>query len=677
MSSGGETGTESASDALASKAVIELIMAFDQRIAHTSFPEIARGALAFLAEQKEIARASVALLMGDKGPFRIFDSTGEIRGVESGALVPAAETSLWAVVERGESIYRRHLDDRPNRNPVDKALFSAGFHSTFSTPLFCAGRCIGTLNAAATSADGLGPVTRRLIELLAPRLAFGIHASIIHDQLRESEARFRDVFATVGDGILVADIGTRRLVMANPAICKLLGRSPDELLGSTIDLIHPPEQFDEVLRTFVAMLEGRIDHALGIPMLRSDGTVVSVDVTARSTTLSGQPCMVGAFRDASARREREQEQVQMQKLESIRTLAAGIAHDFNNLLTGLVGNMSLVQAHVEEGSEAREWLAEAQRAAVRATGLTRQLLTFARGGAPIRRAIDVVPVVRDSANLACAGTNVCCTFQLTEQKIIVLGDDGQLAQVVQNLVRNAVDAMPGGGTVEIRARVDSRGTEQRSPEVCIEVVDHGVGIRPEVLDRIFVPFFTTKSGGSGLGLAVAYSVVQSHGGRINVSSVPGNGTTFQVFLPLTEHAAPSEPTDVTAKAGQGRILIMDDQDVVRRVAERILMQAGYTTHAVANGSEAVDAYRKAWAGNARFDAAILDLTVPGAMGGREAAAIILAVDPKARLIVSSGYSDEAEMSAHAEHGFQAVLPKPYNATQLLSTVGSLLRPDNG
>jgi len=206
-------------------------------------------------------------------------------------------------------------------------------------------------------------------------------------------------------------------------------------------------------------------------------------------------------------------------------------------------------------------------------------------------------------------------------------------------------------------------------------VDHGEGIAPELLDRIFVPFFTTKSSGSGLGLAVAYSVVQSHGGRINVSSVRGTGTTFQVFLPLTEQAAAVEGTATSSHVGHGHILIMDDQAVVRRVAERILEQAGYTTHATTNGSEAALAYREALQNNKRFDAAILDLTVPGAMGGREAAALILAADPKAKLVVSSGYSDEAVMSEHAQHGFRAVLPKPYNATQLLSTVASVLQPD--
>jgi PAS domain S-box-containing protein len=551
---------------------------------------------------------------------------------------------------------------------------AAGLRSTFSAPLMCGGRCLGTLNAGATEIDGISVVTRRVIELLAPRLAFAIHAGIAHDQLCESEARFRDVFATVGDGILVAEISSRKLLMANPAIAKLLGRTSEELVGMTIDAIHPADHLDEIVELFVTMAEGHHDHALDIRMLRADGTVVFADVAARTTTLSGRPCVVGVFRDASSRRAREQEQVQLQKLESIRTLAAGIAHDFNNLLTGLVGNMSLVQPHLDRGGEAWEWLEEARRAAMRATGLTRQLLTFAKGGSPIRQVTDIVSIVRESANLACAGTNVRCAFELPEGRVMVLGDDGQLAQVVHNLARNAVDAMPGGGTVRIKVTVSPPSQGGKGREVCISVVDHGEGIAPDMLDRIFVPFFTTKSSGSGLGLAVAYSVVQTHGGRINVSSSRGVGTTFQILLPITDEVTPDKDLVPAHEAGRGRVLVMDDQAIVRKVAERILAQAGYSTHAVANGDEAIVAYREAMDKGQRFDVSLLDLTVPGAMGGREAARGILAIDPTARMVVSSGYSDDAVMSDYAQHGFRAVLPKPYNATQLLTAMANLLRP---
>jgi PAS domain S-box-containing protein len=665
---------DSAGDGAFSSQVIELITEFDQRIAHLSFAEIARGALTFMAERMGIARASVALLENDGRTFRIFDSTREVHGVESGKTVPFASASLGATAERRESIYRANIDDWSHENAVDKALSAAGLCSTFSAPLLCGGRCLGTLNAAAIEIDGISLLTRRAIEFLAPRLAFAIHAGITYDQLRESEARFRDVFSTVGDGLLVADVSTRKLLMANPSIARLLGRTPEELVGMSIAAIHPADHLEEIVGIFVAMADGRLDHALDIRMIRADGTLFFADVAARSTTLSGRPCVVGVFRDASSRREREQEQFQIQRLEAIRTLAAGIAHDFNNLLTGLVGNMSLVQPYLDRGSEAWDYLDEARRAAMRATALTRQLLTFAKGGAPVRQVTDIVPIVRDSANLACAGTNVRCAFELPESRVMVLGDEGQLAQVVQNLARNAVDAMPAGGTVRIKITVSPPSQVGKGCEVCVEVADHGEGIAPDLLGRIFTPFFTTKSSGSGLGLAVAYSVVQTHGGRINVSSSRGVGTTFQVLLPMTDEVAPEADPAPPHETGRGRVLVMDDQAIVRNLAEHILAHAGHSTCAVANGDEAIVAYREAMARGQRFDVAILDLTVPGAMGGREAARGILAIDPAAQMVVSSGYSDDAVMSDYAQHGFRAVLPKPYTATQLLATMAKLLRP---
>jgi PAS domain S-box-containing protein len=650
--------------------VIDLIAEFDQRVAHLSFQEIASGALAFMGQRMLLTRASVALLNDDHSNFRIFDSTLEIKGAQSGTLIPLNSATLAETVERGQSVYRADLRQSPIENAVDRALAEAGLRATFSTPLVCAGHCIGTLNAASTEVDGITSITRRIIELLAPRLAFAIHVATTHDQLRESEKRFRDVFSTVGDGILVAETETRTLVMANPAIGRMLGRTPEDLVGLSINAIHPKSHLDEIVGTFVAMVEGRIAHALDIRMLRADGSVVFADVAARSTKLSGRPCVVGVFRDASSRRGREHEQVNLQKLESIRTLAAGIAHDFNNLLTGLVGHMSLVQPHLDRDSEAWSSMEEAQRAAARAAGLTRQLLTFAKGGAPVRQVTDLVSIVRDSAGLACAGTNVRCVFRFPERKVTVLGDEGQLAQVVQNLVRNAVEAMPQGGTVSLditEAAATQTGTVR---EARIEVSDHGPGIAPEIVDQIFVPFFTTKATGSGLGLAVAYSVVQSHGGRIEVSSRPGSGTTFQVFLPTIEVASAKLPSSSQVRA-QARVLIMDDQAIVRQVAERALARSGCSTHSVADGTEAIAAYRRALQDGQPFDVAILDLTVPGGMGGREAALEILAIDPRARLVVSSGYSDDAVMSNFRQHGFVDVLPKPYNAGQLVAMVARI------
>jgi PAS domain S-box-containing protein len=654
--------------------VIGLIAEFDQQISHLSFAEVARGTLSFVGKRLGVARASVALLQADGEHFLLFDSTMEVQGVESGKLIPFDSASLGATVERRASIYRPDIRQGTTPNAADTALLAAGLCCTHSVPLLAAGRCIGTMNAAVRTVDGISAVTRQVLQLLAPRLAFAIHVGIAHERLTESEARFRDVFTTVGDGIAVANVATRRLVMVNRSLCTMLGRSEEELLRLTIDAIHPADRLDEVLATFTAMVEGRMDHALEIPILHANGTVLQVDVAARRTSLGGQTCVVGVFRNATMRRQREQEQVQFQKLESIRTLAAGIAHDFNNLLTGLIGNMSLVRSHLARDSEPWELLDEAQRAAFRATALTRQLLTFAKGGSPVRKPTDILQVVRDSANLACSGTNVQCEFELPNQPVHVMGDEGQLAQVIQNVVRNAVEAMPQGGTVRIAICVEPASEVGKGEEVRIELRDHGVGIDPSVMDRVFSPFFTTKANGSGLGLAVAYSIVQSHSGKIRVSSQVGVGTTFLIHLPIGHAAMPSGVTvDSATDRASGRVLIMDDQDVVCRFAERALRGAGYQAYAVPDGAAAIAACRAAAAGGQRFDVIILDLTVPGGMGGREAGAAILAIDPAAKLIVSSGYSEDDVMSDHANHGFQAVLPKPYSASQLIALVEQLVR----
>jgi PAS domain S-box-containing protein len=649
--------------------VIGLIADFDRHTSHLSFAEIAKGALAFMADRLHIGRASIALLRPEGDGFRVYDATVDVQGVESGTIVPHGSGTLSETVEQKRAIYRADSRDWPAKNAVDEALIAHGFLSSFTVPLVSGGRCTGTLNAVATRVDGIDLATRQTIELVAPRLAYAFEMGIALDALAESEARFRDVFETVGDGIVVADVSNRKVVMMNSPMCALLGRSPAELPGLTINSIHPSDRIDDVVATFEAMVRGERDHAMEIPMLRADGTVFLADVSARSTVISNKRCVVAVFRDATERRRREDEQLHLQKLESIRTLAAGIAHDFNNLLTGLIGNISLAQMSLADSHEARPLLDEAQRAATRATALTRRLLTFAKGGTPLRRCMNIVQVVRDSANLAASGSNVSCQFDLPDQALAVMADEGQLAQVFQNLVRNGVEAMPRGGTVRVQL---SRQTGNDGDEICIAVTDQGPGIAPELLDKIFLPFFSTKERGSGLGLAVAYSIIQNHGGRIQVSSALGVGTTFRVSLPEIGIGQDSASPPRAKPQETGRVLVMDDEAAVLRLAERALRDAGYATKVVSNGSDAVEVYRMLFADGQRFDAAVLDLTVRGGMGGKEAAEHILAIDPAARLMVSSGYSEDSVMAEYRRHGFSAVLPKPYTAQQLCEAVQGMI-----
>ena len=652
--------------------IIALIAEFDQCVAHHSFSEVVQGAFDFLVNRIGIPRASVALIESDGSTFRMFDSTVEVRGLESGQILPHDSGSLGLTFDRRCAVYIDDIRNLPTADAVFAALVEAGFYSTYTVPLTWGENCIGTLNAGVPSVDGIAPGVRQLMDLLAPRLAFAMHMGITRDALAESEARNRDVFEAVREGILVADGSSRKLVMVNPALCEMLGYSAEALLGMTVMDVHPAEQFDRTFANLDAVSRGQIDQAADIPMLRSDGTVLLVDATARRTTVSGSRCMVAAFRDATPRRRREQEQLQLQQLESLGAVAAGIAHDFNNVLTGLIGNVSLAQMELDEHHPAKEILDEAQHAATRATALTRQLLTFAKGGKPVRKPTDIVRLVRECTALASRHYCVQCWCDLPEEQHFVLGDEGQLTQVLQNLMHNAVDASPVDGTVRVAVSLLQGAL---GGEVCIEVSDDGHGILPEHRDRIFLPFFTTKKQSRGLGLAVALSIVRNHEGRIGVTSQPDVGTTFQVVLPAAAASDMAEASkNISRPSGSGRVLVMDDEGVIRKFAERALRGAGYDVCLTANGEQAVAAYRASMQSGEPFGVVILDLVVPGGVGGQEAAREILAADCEARIVVSSGYSDDAATSKYRDYGFCATLPKPYGAMQLCQLVEQLLRP---
>jgi two-component system, cell cycle sensor histidine kinase and response regulator CckA len=654
--------------------IIALIAEFDQCVAHHSFSEVVQGAFDFLVNRIGIPRASVALIESDGSTFRMFDSTLEVRGLQSGQILPHDSGSLGVTFDRRCAVYIDDIRNLPTTDAVFAALVAAGFYSTYTVPLTWGENCIGTLNAGVPIVDGIPLGVRQLMDLLAPRLAFAMHMGITRDALAESEARNRAVFEAVHEGVLVTDVSTFMIIMVNPAMCELLGYPVEALLGMTVKDVHPAEHLEVVLAKLEAVSRGQLEQAADIPMLRADGTVLLVDATARRTTVSGKQCVVGAFRDATPRRRREQEQLQLQQLEALGAVAAGIAHDFNNVLTGLIGNVSLAQMELDEHHPAKEILDEAQHAATRATALTRQLLTFAKGGTPVRKPTDIVRLVSECTALVSRYYRVQCMCDLPEGQHFVLGDEGQLTQVLQNLVNNAVDASPVDGTVRVAVSLLQGAL---GGEVCIEVSDDGHGILPEHRDRIFLPFFTTKKRSRGLGLAVALSIVRNHEGRIGVTSQPDVGTTFQVVLPAAAGNDIAEAPNISRPSGSGRVLVMDDEGVIRKFAERALRGAGYDVCLTTNGTQAVAAYRASMQSGEPFGVVILDLVVPGGVGGQEAAREILTADCKARIVVSSGYSDDAATAKYRDYGFCATLPKPYGAMQLCQLVEQLLRPSPG
>ncbi len=379
---------------------------------------------------------------------------------------------------------------------------------------------------------------------------------------------------------------------------------------------------------------------------------------------------------------REEELRKAQKLESLAILAGGIAHDFNNILTGVIGNLSLAQAEPASGDRSRQSLQEAENAALRAKSLTQQLLTFSKGGAPLKRVVDLSNVVRDAALFAVRGSSTSCTFVMAESLRPARVDEGQIAQVVQNMVINAVQAMPAGGVVTLT--VDNADIAPGNPlllppgpYVRIRLEDTGVGIPEDVLGRIFDPYYSTKQTGSGLGLAICHSVVSRHEGRIDVRSRVGLGTSFDIYLPATaERPDGGERNSRPHTLGGGRVLILDDEALVSSLAARMLETLGYQTATAANGADAVTLFRAAHDAGRPFDVVIVDLTIPGGMGGIEATSRMRAIDPELRAIVSSGYSTDPIMANYREHGFASVLAKPYRLKDLKDAMARVdPRPD--
>jgi len=385
--------------------------------------------------------------------------------------------------------------------------------------------------------------------------------------------------------------------------------------------------------------------------------------------IAGRPHVYAIERDITERQRMESELARAQKVESLGVLAGGIAHDFNNLLTAILGNLSLARAHSDDTKENRLLLADAEQAATRARRLTRQLLSFTKAGAPITRPVCLHTIVTDTLRFALAGSGVTPHVVVEEDLPAVDADEGQISQLVSNLLINASQAMAGAGTVDVsleRFEGSPDGTQDSGPTwVLLRVRDEGMGIDEAHLSRVFDPYFSTKEGGSGLGLASVYNIVKHHGGHVHVESVRGEGTTFRVYLPCASGpAVASEEEPAQVPRGRGRVLVMDDDDEVRGVAARMAAALGYEVVAVPDGAVAVENYMRAARENEPFDLVLLDLTVAGGMGGLEALDRLRAFDPDVLAVVMSGYSEDPVLADHRLHGFRGAVAKPFRVAEL-------------
>ena len=490
--------------------------------------------------------------------------------------------------------------------------------------------------------------------------------------LQKSEKRFRDIVVNTGDWIWETD-EKGRYTYCSPVVRQVLGYEYNEVLGKYFyDFFHPDEREElkkaafevfkkkEPFKNFLNRnmhKDGRtiILETSGIPMLDDKGNLLGYR---------------GVDRDITERKKMEEEILNAQKLESLGLLAGGIAHDFNNILTAILGNISLVKMYAKPKEEVFEILTEAEKASLRAKDLTRQLLTFSRGGAPIKKTTSILELLKDTVLFALTGSNVKCEFSIDKDLWLVDVDEGQISQVIDNLILNAVQAMPEGGTVKVKAeniiaRKEQVLPSQKGKYIKISIKDQGVGIPKEHLPRIFDPYFTTKQKGSGLGLATAYSIIQKHNGYITVESELGVGTTLYIYLPASEEKITiKEKGKEELIKGEGKILLMDDEDVVIKVGGRLLRHLGYKAEFAQDGAEAIELYKKAKESGQPFNAVILDLVVPGAMGGKEAVKKLIKVDSEVKAIVSSGYSNDPVMAEYGKYGFSGVITKPYKIEEL-------------
>jgi PAS domain S-box-containing protein len=488
--------------------------------------------------------------------------------------------------------------------------------------------------------------------------------------LKDSEEKYRTLIEHSNDMIWTLD-EKGNFVYFNKKSEEITGHQIEEGIGGSFALIILKEDLEKVKKVFIETMQGKSQH-YEVRIYDSKRRILFLSVNTAPILKNGKVIGTISFgRDITKQKKMEEELLKASKLESLGILAGGIAHDFNNTLTAIIGNLSLAKLQVDSRDKLNNTLMKIEKSSQQARDLTQQLLTFARGGTPIKKKIFVNDLLKDSASFALRGSNVRCKFLISDDTWPVEVDEGQISQVINNLTMNADQAMPAGGVLNISAENISIDKEESLPikkgnYVKITIKDIGAGIPDDCIQKIFDPYFTTKQEGSGLGLTITYSIIKKHNGYITVKSKPGVGTTFFVYLPASEDKEPSKEKKkkIPLQVGEGKVLVMDDEESVRDIAGEMLKHISYTVELAEDGKEALELFMKAKDSGAPFEVVILDLTVAGGMGGKETIKELIKIDPKAKVIVSSGYSDDPVLSNFRKYGFSGVVSKPYTIQEL-------------
>ncbi|MEO0294062.1 MAG: PAS domain S-box protein [candidate division WOR-3 bacterium] len=496
--------------------------------------------------------------------------------------------------------------------------------------------------------------------------------------LRESEQKFRSIVETLPGFLTITDKEGRNFYVSQN--CKeITGYSKEELENKFVWWVHKDDEkkarkvFEEALRNHKG---GRNFEYKAI---RKDGSVWYA-------SSSWEPMIdeKGVFQgfvlhtiDISDRKLMEEEMLKAQKLESIGILAGGIAHDFNNFLTGILTNLSLARLKINPEDELYDIITESERIAQNAKSLSHQLLVYSKGGVPVKEKASIKELIMESANFVLTGSKSKCNFDFQEDLWEVEIDKGQMIQVMNNLFFNAIEAMPGGGFIYVKAENVEVSEKENLPleegkYVKITIKDTGIGIPKEHLSRIFDPFFTTKEKGSGLGLSTVFYIIRKHRGYIYAESELGVGSSFYIYLPAIPEQRERQKIEKKLIEYKGKVLIMDDKSFIRKAAKKALSLLGYEVGEAENGEEAIILYKEAMENREPYDVVILDLTVPGAMGGLKTLKELKKIDPKVKTIVSSGYSDDPVMADYKKFGFDGIIRKPYEYKKLVEVVSALV-----
>jgi PAS domain S-box-containing protein len=504
---------------------------------------------------------------------------------------------------------------------------------------------------------------------------------------KESDEKFLQLAEAIDSVFWIWDIELQRIVYVSPAYERLWGGNVQKLLSNPFDWLSivSPEDRTQVENLFLKRLDGAsldIEYRIIGPNEEirwiHNRTYPLNDASGKISRI------IGLAQDVTERKKWEEERMRGAKLESLGLLAGGLAHDFNNLLTAILGQLSLAKYEIDSAHPLFSRLAEAEQASLRAQDIAQQLLTFSKGGDPVKNVVSLETILEENVRLVLAGSNVRPVFRDIQGLWAVNVDLGQICQVLHNLVINARQSMASGGECLIEAQNVSKEEGERlihshqlvpsqDQWIRITVQDQGIGISKENLAKVFDPYFTTKSTGSGLGLATSYSIIRNHGGVLWAESEVGVGSRFSFLLPaLSPGKVAPRPFEKEIKFGHGNILIMDDEEQIRKVLGEMVQTCGYSFQAVPDGEQALHMFRQAQNGGEPFSAVILDLTIPGGLGGKEVVKEMLSLDPHLRAIVVSGYSNDPVLANYEDYGFKGRVAKPFNLVDLSIVLNSVI-----